>query len=46
MEKLLEDISFKAPEMPSDEPVMITEAYVREQLAGILEDEDLERYIL
>ena len=45
MERLLEEISFKAPEMPK-EPVLITADYVREKLEGILEDQDLERYIL
>ena len=45
MEKLLEDISFRAPEMPR-EAVIIDRAYVEGQLTGILEDQDLERYIL
>lgn len=46
MEKLLEELSFKAPELPSGEPVVITRDYVEAQLSGILEDDDLERYIL
>ena len=46
MEKLLEDLSFKAAEMPRGEPVVIDNDYVEDQLRDILEDQDLERYIL
>ncbi len=45
MEKLLDEISFDAPDMP-DEKVTISDAYVREKLEDILEDENLSRYIL
>jgi ATP-dependent HslUV protease ATP-binding subunit HslU len=45
MEKLLEDISFTAPDMGKKE-IPITAAYVRERLANLIEDEDLSRYIL
>ncbi|RTZ92643.1 MAG: HslU--HslV peptidase ATPase subunit, partial [Deltaproteobacteria bacterium] len=45
MEKLLDDISFKAPEM-ADSRVTITADYVEEQLKEFVEDEDLSRYIL
>ncbi|MDP3182750.1 MAG: ATP-dependent protease ATPase subunit HslU [Desulfobaccales bacterium] len=45
MEKLLEDISFKAPEM-KEQKISITADYVRERLAALIEDEDLSRYIL
>jgi ATP-dependent HslUV protease ATP-binding subunit HslU len=45
MEKLLEEISFKAPEL-SRQKITITDAYVRERLANLIEDEDLSRYIL
>jgi len=45
MEKLLDDISFDAPDMDSRE-VLIDRAYVREKLEDILEDENLSRYIL
>ncbi len=45
MERLLEEISFRAPEM-SGESVKIDAAYVRERLADIVEDIDLSRYIL
>jgi ATP-dependent HslUV protease ATP-binding subunit HslU len=45
MEKLLEDISFKAPELGAQE-ITITAQYVRDRLANLIEDEDLSRYIL
>ncbi len=45
MERVFEDISFRAPDM-SGEKVVIDRAYVKERLADILEDEDLSRYIL
>ncbi|MFT7622023.1 MAG: ATP-dependent HslUV protease ATP-binding subunit HslU [Myxococcota bacterium] len=45
MEKMLEDLSFRAPELPN-EAITITRAYVEERLKDVLEDENLERYIL
>ncbi len=45
MEKLLEDVSFAAPEL-SGQKVIITRNYVKEKLAGVVEDKDLSRYIL
>jgi ATP-dependent HslUV protease ATP-binding subunit HslU len=45
MEKLLEEISFQAPDMQEQE-IAINSAYVRERLANLIEDEDLSRYIL
>jgi ATP-dependent HslUV protease ATP-binding subunit HslU len=45
MEKLLDDVSFDAPEM-EDKRVVITKEYVRERLGEFLEREDLSRYIL
>ncbi len=45
MEKLLDDVSFDAPEM-KEKKVMITKEYVLERLAEFLEKEDLSRYIL
>ena len=45
MERLLEEISFRAPEM-SGESVEIDAAYVRDRLTDIVEDLDLSRYIL
>ena len=45
MEKLLDDISFDAPEM-KEKRVVITKEYVRKRLEEFLEKEDLSRYIL
>jgi ATP-dependent HslUV protease ATP-binding subunit HslU len=45
LEKLLEDLSFDAPER-RDKHVVIDAAYIRERLADIVKDEDLSRYIL
>jgi ATP-dependent HslUV protease ATP-binding subunit HslU len=45
LEKLLEDVSFEAPEMDGV-TVTINEAYVSEKLSDIVKDEDLSRYIL
>ncbi len=45
MEKLLEDLSFDAPER-QDKKIGIDADYVRQRLAEIVKDEDLSRYIL
>ncbi len=45
MEKLLDEISFNAPEMQGKK-VTIDAQYVRDRLSPILKDEDLSRYIL
>ncbi|MBI3058143.1 MAG: ATP-dependent protease ATPase subunit HslU [Deltaproteobacteria bacterium] len=45
MEKLLDEISYSAPEMQGKE-VVIDAQYVRDRLTPILQDEDLSRYIL
>jgi len=45
MEKLLEDISFDAPEMKGQK-IIIDKEYVRGKLEGIIESEDLTKYIL
>ena len=45
MERLLDEISFDAPEMGGRE-VVIDAAYVHERLNAILQDQDLSRYIL
>ena len=45
MEKLLEDLSFKAPEMEEKEFVVDVK-YVRDQLADVVQDKDLSKYIL
>ncbi len=45
MEKLLEDISFEGPDLKRKN-VKIDAVYVRKQLAEIVKDQDLSRYIL
>jgi len=45
MERLLDDISFDAPDL-DQKTVNIDEAYVERMLAGIIKNEDLSRYIL
>ncbi|MCU6707094.1 ATP-dependent protease ATPase subunit HslU [Paenibacillus sp. J5C_2022] len=45
LEKLLEDLSFEAPEL-SLEKMVITPQYVKEKLGGIAKDRDLSQYIL
>lgn len=45
MERLLEEISFTAPERKG-ETIVINAAYVTKQLATLVKDEDLSRYIL
>ncbi|MCA9520043.1 MAG: ATP-dependent protease ATPase subunit HslU [Myxococcales bacterium] len=45
MERVLEELSFRAPEM-SGQRVVVDRAYVTGQLTDILEQEDLSRYIL
>src|SRR5579859_6534087 len=45
MEKLLEEISFAGPDLKK-KTVKVDAAYVRKQLADIVKDQDLSRYIL
>ncbi len=45
LEKLLEDVSFEAPEKKNG-ALSIDERYVKEKLSEIVKDEDLSRYIL
>ena len=45
MEKLLDEVSFEAPDM-LDKDVTIDEAYVDRMLADIVRNEDLSRYVL
>jgi len=45
MEKLLEEVSFEGPDLKK-KSVRIDAAYVRKQLADIVKDQDLSRYIL
>ncbi|MGH9797701.1 MAG: ATP-dependent protease ATPase subunit HslU, partial [Candidatus Polarisedimenticolia bacterium] len=45
MERLLDDISFEAPEM-RERSIAIDAAYVQRMLADVVRDQDLSRYIL
>jgi len=45
MEKLLDEVSFNAPDL-EDKKVVIDDQYVKERLEDILEDENLSQYIL
>ncbi|MGH7336154.1 MAG: ATP-dependent protease ATPase subunit HslU [Myxococcota bacterium] len=45
MEKLLENLSFDAPDLGGTQHV-VDEAFVRERLEGLIADEDLSRFIL
>ena len=45
MERLLDELSFQAPEMKGA-TVTIDEAFVKQGLVEVLEDPELERYIL
>jgi ATP-dependent HslUV protease ATP-binding subunit HslU len=45
MEKLVEDISFNAPDV-APQTIRVTAAYVKENLQDIVQDEDLSRFIL
>jgi ATP-dependent HslUV protease ATP-binding subunit HslU len=45
MERLLEDISFTAPDMPGKE-LTIDAEYVQQRLSDVTRDQDLSRYIL
>ncbi len=45
MERLLEDVSFNAPDL-AGQHIPITAKYVDERLQGIVQDQDLSRYIL
>ncbi len=45
MERLLEDLSFKADKL-SGETFRVSKEYVDERLSDVFKDEDLSRYIL
>ena len=45
MERLLDDVSFDAPDL-ADKDITIDEHYVERMLADIVGNEDLSRYIL
>jgi ATP-dependent HslUV protease ATP-binding subunit HslU len=45
LERLLDELSFEAPDLGAQE-IKITAQYVRQRLSGIVEDQDLSKYIL
>ena len=45
MEKMLDDISFEAPDMKEDK-IVIDASYVKDKISDIVKDRDLSRYIL
>jgi ATP-dependent HslUV protease ATP-binding subunit HslU len=45
MERLLDEVSFEAPDMAGT-PVKVDGEYVRRVLSGIVQDQDLSRYVL
>jgi ATP-dependent HslUV protease ATP-binding subunit HslU len=45
MERLLDDVSFNAPERKGEQ-IKIDAAYVNQTLADIVKNQDLSRYIL
>ena len=45
MERLLEDLSFDAPDM-ADKHVVVDETYVLDKVSGIVKDQNLSRYML
>ena len=45
MERMLDDVSFDAPDWPA-KTIVIDAAYVRERLGDLVEDRDLSQYIL
>jgi len=46
MEKVLEELSFEASELPEDYTVTINREYVQQRLGDVLKNQDLARYIL
>jgi ATP-dependent HslUV protease ATP-binding subunit HslU len=46
MERLLDEVSFEASELPEGHRIEIDAPYVRQRLHDVLENEDLSRYIL
>jgi ATP-dependent HslUV protease ATP-binding subunit HslU len=45
MERLLEELSFEAPEMKASK-IVVDAAYVNDRLQSVAEDEDLTKFIL
>ncbi|HWV38813.1 MAG TPA: ATP-dependent protease ATPase subunit HslU [Vulgatibacter sp.] len=46
MERLLDEVSFEASELPPGHPIRVDAAYVRQRLEEVVQDEDLSKYIL
>lgn len=46
MERLLDEVSFEASELPQGHAIPVDAAYVRQRLEDVLESEDLSKYIL
>lgn len=46
MERLLDEVSFEASELPPGHPIRIDAVYVRQRLEEVVRDEDLSKYIL
>ena len=46
MEKVFEELSFAAPEMHDQDRFVLTADYIHQRLEGILQNEDLSRYVL
>lgn len=46
LERLLEEVSYSASDMPAEQQVDITAAYVDEHLGEVAQDQDLSQYIL
>jgi len=46
MERLLDEVSFEASELPQGHPIRVDAAYVRQRLEDVVQDEDLSKYIL
>ena len=46
LERLLDEVSFEASELPEGHPIVVDAAYVRQRLQDVARDEDLSKYIL
>ncbi len=46
MERLLDEVSFEASELPEGHPIAVDANYVAQRLEGIVENEDLSKFIL
>ncbi len=46
LERLLDEVSFEASELPQGHPIRIDANYVRQRLLDVVQDEDLSKYIL